>query len=282
MIAIVTDSTSDIPPSLAAERKITVVPQHILWGTDDLRDGVDIVSDTFYKRLANSSESPRTSQPVKADFAGAFRDALQQHNADEIVCITISKLLSGTHESALQAQAEADFNVTVIDSEFVSMGLGLQVLRAAELREEGATAAEIEAELAHRRPHVRIFFTVDTLDYLHRGGRIGRASHLVGTALKIKPILHVTEGQVASKESVRTRSKALKRMIDIIQEDLGDRQPAAMSVMHGNAAEDAKTLDEEVAKFWQPEQLYRSTVGVTVGTHAGPGVVGIAYDGTPA
>ncbi len=216
-IAIVTDSTSDLPVDTAAQHHIEIVPQHILWRTQSYLDGVQLKIADFYERLAHKSEMPKTSQPPPADFAVAYRHAREVNNADAVVCVTVSSTLSGTYNSAEAARALVDFPVQVVDSRSVTMGLGFAVLAAARARDQGATLAETAEAAAETGKKAHVFFTVNTLEFLQRGGRIGKAQRVIGTALSIKPIFRVYDGQVHSAETVRTRRRALARMLELAQ-----------------------------------------------------------------
>jgi DegV family protein with EDD domain len=278
MIALVTDSTCDLPRELAAALKIKIVPQYVIFGEESFRDGVDLDGETFYKRLENSPVMPRTSQPSASDFLVAYQQARQEFEADQVLCLTISSKLSGSYSSAMQAAQAADFKVRVLDSQFTSMALGFLMLKAATLRDEGVKLEEISRHLEARIKKIDVFFTLATLDFLHRGGRIGRAQHLIGSALQIKPILHLQNGMVTPQESVRTRSRAVRRMLDLLEERLATCPIKRIAVLHGRAAEEADQMAAEVQKTLAPQHFYRGIASATVGTHTGPGVLGIAFD----
>ncbi len=271
--AIVTDSTCDLPPALATEHKITVTPQHILWGTESFVDGVDITSDEFYHRLTHDPVLPKTSQPSAADFADRYRKARDKFGVDAILCITLSKLLSGTYSSAVAARDMVDFPVKVVDSTTVTISLGFAVLMAAQARDRGASideAASIAAESGRRS---KLMFTLNTLDFLYRGGRIGGGRRFLGTALSIKPILHIKDGEGTALESVRTRKRALNRMVEIAAQ-YGGQRPLWVGALNTNAA-DFDELSQELQTTLKPD-LYVHTIACSaVGVHAGPGTVGV-------
>lgn len=281
MVAIVTDSTSDLPIDIVEEKNIQIVPLHIVWGSESLIDGVEITGQQFYERLRTSEMMPGTSQPTPCEFAQAFKRISEEQNTDEIVCITISKKLSGTYESAVQAATELDLKIKVVDSTFTSMALGFMALQACALRDQGANAEEIAAALPARMPNINIYFTVATLDFLHRGGRIGKARHILGTALQIKPILCVDEGLAASAGSVRTRKKAIQKVIELVQEKTIHAPATRIAVLQGDALEEANQLAIDAQKALNPSVFYRSSVSSVIGAHTGPGVIGIAYDANP-
>lgn len=276
-VAIVTDSTCDLPADVVAKHQIHVVPQHILWGTESYLDGVDITSDVFYERLATAKETPQTSQPSVADFAEAYQTAREANNADSVLCITLSHNLSGTNNSAKQAVSQVEFPVEVIDARTASQPLGFVVLSAAEARDEGATLAEIVKVARDTVGKVQIYFTVGDLEFLHRGGRVGGAKRLIGDALKIKPILSVKAGMIAPKESVRTRRRVIKRLIDLVAEDQQGKIIKRLGVVHGDAQEEAEELISILKPRFNVEKVYLNTCCSAVGTHVGPGVIGVAY-----
>ncbi|MBZ0306804.1 MAG: DegV family protein [Anaerolineae bacterium] len=278
MFTIVTDSTSDIPEELAVKHKIHVIPQNIIWGKENVLDGVEMDSATFYQRLATDSTIPHTAAPAPGDFARAYEASLEAFPVNEVLCLTLSQKLSVTYTSAVQGTELVPFQVTVLDTETASLGLGILVLLAAALRESGANVDDTVAELKRHIPNIRVYFVVSTLDYLHRGGRIGRAKHLMGSALNIKPILSLDGGEIRPKESVRTHNKALNRLLEIVYTEGANRTITRMGVMHGQAEKEAQFLLERLRERFNPVHLYESHVCAAVGVHCGPGVVGISYD----
>ena len=276
-VAIITDSTSDIPAELAAKFDILVVPLYIHFGTEALRDGVDIDAPGFFARLTTDPNHPKTSQPLPADFVAAYDRVRQKPGIDEIVVLTISSALSGTYESAVIAKNEVDFPVHVVDTRNVSMGETLIVLAAAEAAEQGASAAEV-VELAESLiPRTTLLFAVDTLEYLHRGGRIGTASKFIGTALSIKPVLHIDDGHVAPLERIRTKKRALARLVELVEQNTEPGRPLTVAVGQGQAEEEARWITEELRTRLLLQAVYQIEVGATIGTHAGPGVVGVGF-----
>src|ERR1700730_16186055 len=275
-VAIVTDSTSDLPPHLTTSRSITVVPLTLNFEGKTLLDGVDIQPDEFYRRLPSATTHPTTSQPSPGRFAEAYSALLADHAA--VVSIHISGKLSGTHESARQAAAMTDpKRVKVIDSENVSMSLGLLTLAASALASSGAGAEAIEAKVLAMRRHVQTYFSVATLEFLRRGGRIGRANALLGSVLQVKPVLCIRDGLVTPLERVRTFERALNRIVELTR-TLDRGTGVCIIVGHADAEADA----ERVARELEPiaETLMIQPLGPVVGAHAGPGVVGVG--GYPA
>lgn len=276
--AIVTDSTSYIPPELVTKFGITVAPQVLIWDNTTYRDGVDIQPVEFYTRLKTAKVMPSTSQVSPATLQDIFQGLINQDLS--VLGIFISSKLSGTLQSAIQAKEmmeSAGSKVTLVDSQSTAMGLGFQVLAAARAQEAGATIAECAAlaETAHQRTGV--FFAVDTLEFLHRGGRIGGAQRFIGSALNLKPILAVKEGKVEGVERIRTKNKAHERVLELVTEQVKGKSKIRIATLHANAAEDAKSLLERAAHQLSPVETLFTEVSPVVGTHAGPGTVGLAY-----
>jgi DegV family protein with EDD domain len=276
-IAIVTDSTCDIPPELVEEYGITVVPLYILWGDDQLVDGVDIDTATFYARLPNDPNHPSTSQPTPADF----ERALGKLQAQDVVVITLTKELSGTFASACQAQKQAGQRCHVVDSRSLSMGLGQQVLAAARAREQGADVEGIIAAAERVRQKSSVLLTVDTLEYLHRGGRIGAAAKFLGSVVQLKPLLEVSHdtGVLEPVERVRTRKRALSRLVEETFERVDPNKPTRVAIVHSTAEEDAVAVRQEIEKMCEPLEVIMSAITPVLGVHGGPGVVALcAYN----
>jgi DegV family protein with EDD domain len=270
-VAIVTDSTADLPPQLAASRSITVVPLTLNFEGQSLLDGVDIQPDEFYRRLPSVTAHPTTSQPSPGRFAEAYSSLLADHDA--IVSIHISEKLSGTYASARQAADMTDpKRIRLVDSELVSMSLGLITLVASAMAAGGAEAETIEAKVLEMRSHIQTYFSVATLEFLRRGGRIGRASALLGSVLQVKPVLCIRDGLVTPLERVRTFDRALTRIVELAREtDRG--HGVCVIVGHANAASDAERISRELEPI--AETLMIQPLGPVVGAHAGPGVVGV-------
>lgn len=272
-VAVVTDSTADLPPDAVRDLGITVVPLNLHMEDRTYQDGVDITAQEFYQRLATATRLPTTSQPS----VGAFLQTYEAvgANSSGIVSVHISAKLSGTYNSALNAQnAYHDCPAEVVDAATFSLGLGMVVMVAARAAAKGASLQQIveEARSAMRRTHV--FFFVDTLEYLARGGRIGKARALVGSLLNIKPILTCHEGEVHPVDRARTRSRATERLLSLVQA-LGPIEETG--VIHSTTPDEAEALAQRVAPLVTGDlPVLTSRIGPVVGTHAGPGVVGIA------
>ena len=270
-VAIVTDSTADLPPELAASRSVTVVPLTLNLDGESLLDGVDITPAEFYRRLPLSNTHPTTSQPSPGRFAETYEALLKDH--DSVVSIHISEKLSGTVSSARQAADMTDpKRIHVIDSELVSMSLGLVTLAASALAGREADAETIEAKILSMRPHVQTYFSVATLEFLRRGGRIGRANALLGSVLQVKPVLCIRDGLVTPLERVRSFERALNRIVKLTRE-IDQGKGVCVIVGHAGAEADAERVSRQLEPI--AETLMIQPLGPVVGAHAGPGVVGV-------
>lgn len=275
-IAIVTDSTSSMPPELIEEYGIHVVPQVLNWAGESLLDGIDISTDEFYRRLPSAEEIPTTSQPTIADFKSVFEELHEQGQA--IVAICLSHKLSGTLHSARQAeQMVSDARIEIIDSYSVGMGLGYQVLAAARAAEGEATIDEIVGEVERARDRAGLVFALNTLEFLHRGGRIGSAARLLGTALNLKPILEIIDGAIEPIDRVRTRSKATERLLEIIEDRVEGKEVVQITFHHTGVMKDEEELGRKAHERLTPTEFHESILTPVLGTHAGPGVIAIAY-----
>jgi DegV family protein with EDD domain len=275
-VTVVTDSTAYIPQELLEKYNIHVVPQVLIWGDETFEDGVDIHPTEFYERLTTAKIMPSTSQVTPKSFIEMWGKLLEEDN--QILSILIPNTLSGTVASAIQAcENFPGAPIEIVESNMTAMALGFQVLAAAKAAKEGAEMAECKRLAEEARQHTGVVFAVDTLEFLHRGGRIGGGRRFLGTALRIKPILELQDGRIEAVESVRTRKKSLNRIIELVGERINGRQPVHLATLHANAEKDAKeilTMGEE--KFNPIESIF-SEVSPVIGTHAGPGVVGLAY-----
>jgi DegV family protein with EDD domain len=271
-VRIVTDSTCDLPRDLVEQAGITVVPLIVLFGDEALRDGVDIDAPTFYERLKASRDLPRTSQPSVETFRETYEALAKDTN--EIVSIHVSSKLSGTLNSATIArdQVSHELHIELVDSYNVSVGLGAIVLEAAAAANAGATMAEV-VEVT-RRAMDRVYWAafLDTLEYLHRGGRIGKARSLVGSILSIKPLLHCEDGEIAPFERVRTRAKAVERLFEIATQD---RTVKRLIVAAAGNEEEAMAFTERLRPVMPHTEFILGQIGPVVGVHAGPGALGV-------
>jgi DegV family protein with EDD domain len=270
-VAIVTDSTADLPSQLVRTRSITVVPLTLNFEGRSLLDGVDIRPSEFYRKLPNATTHPTTSQPSAGRFAETYAGLLTNHS--DVVSIHISEKLSGTYASAVQGAEMTDQSrVHVIDSQLVSMSLGLLTLAASEMASSGARADSVVERVNAMREQVQTYFSVATLEFLRRGGRIGRASAMLGSVLQVKPVLCIRDGLVTPLERVRTFDRALNRVIDLTRE-VDHGKGLCVIVGHADAEADAERVADELEP--QCETLMIQPLGPVVGAHAGPGVVGV-------
>ena len=277
-IAIVTDSTAYIPKEYLDRYGITVTPQVLIWGDKTYKAGVDIQPDEFYKRLKTSKVMPTTSQVSVVDMHKTFLGLLEQNY--EILGIFVSSKLSGTIQSAMQGReelAQGKDKVEIIDSNSTAMAMGFQVLAAARAAAEGASMRECKALTEKALACTGVYFVVDTLEFLHRGGRIGGAQRFLGTALNLKPILAIQDGRVEALERIRTKGKAIERLINIIAEQTAGKSPVRLASLHANAPDEAQALLDQAAKIVNATEVIFTSLSPVVGTHAGPGTVGLAY-----
>ncbi len=275
-IALVTDSTATIPDDLLREYDIRVAPQVVIFGEETLRDGVDITPDQFYVRLSESEVLPTTSQAT----VGAFKEIFEPLVAEDatILAFLISTGLSGTYQSAMQAKdLFPDARIEIVDSATAAMALGFQVLGAARAIKEGASAEEAIAVAKSAQDTTGVIFIVDTLEFLHRGGRIGGAARLLGTALNLKPLLAVNEGKIEALERVRTKRKATARLLEIMDGRLAGKDKIRIATIHAAAEADALDLLREAEARFKPIESVVSVASPAIGVHTGPGTLGLAY-----
>lgn len=277
-IAIVTDSTSFLPADIIKKHNITVAPQILIWGEQEFRDGIDIQPTEFYIRLKTAKTMPSSSQVSPSTMQATFQNLIDQ--GFEILGLFVSSKLSGTMQSALQAKESmgtAGEKVAIVDSFATSMSLGLIVLAAARAAESGSSLSECIAAVEVTKKNSGLFFAVDTLEFLHRGGRIGGAQRFIGSALNLKPILALKEGKVEGVERIRTKSKAHDRVLELVAEQVKGKSNIRLATLHANAADDAKTLLDRAAQQLNPIETIFAEVSPVVGTHTGPGTVGLAF-----
>ena len=275
-VAVVTDSTATLPREYLDQYPIWVAPQVLIWGEETLLDGVDIQPQQFYERLEKDPVHPTTSQVTPAKFREMFSNLLEMEY--HILAVLVSPKLSGTVESANQAKEMfPGAPIEIVDSESIAMAMGFQVLMAARAAKEGASLADCKDLALKSRPYTGVIFAVNTLEYLHRGGRIGGGAKFLGSALDIRPILEIRDGRVESVERVRTRKKSLARVVSLVEERIAGRTPVRLATLHANAAEDARWLLDVGCAHLQPVEKIYTEVSPVVGNHAGPGTVGLAF-----
>jgi DegV family protein with EDD domain len=273
-IALVCDSTADLSAAEQQSLDVAVVPLNVHFGSDILRDHVDITPGQFLDRLANATEMPRTSQPSPAAFGEAYKVVASHHDA--ILVLTLSSRLSGTYQSAVLGiqTGEVTVPVRVVDSLSASIGLGLQVRRARELINQGLELEQIAATLERERGQNHLIFFADTLEFLQRGGRIGKASQLVGTLLKIKPLLIVVDGEVVPYERTRSRSRAIEGLIEYARQFPVITRVAIL--FDGTSIDDVTTITRGISDRVPESAVIVERYGPIVATHVGPGALGIS------
>ncbi|RLC70810.1 MAG: hypothetical protein DRI81_18600, partial [Chloroflexi bacterium] len=275
-IAVVTDSSAYIPKEALGGLSIPMIPLWAIWGDEHLRDGVDIDPPAFYRRLRESEIFPTTSQPSSGEFENFFRQVGAE--ADAIVAVLLTSKLSGTVTNAQAALAQAsEIPIRIVDSLSTSMGLGFCVLAAARAAAAGKPLDEVATAAEEMRDRIHLIFVVDTLEYLHRGGRIGGARRLLGTALNIKPLLHFEEGAIEPLAQVRTKRKAIAEMLKVAEERLGGKQITEAAIVDADSPKEGDAVAEQVKARFGLSTVYRSPISPAIGTHAGPGAVGLAF-----
>jgi len=272
-VKIVTDSTADLPSQLAQQLGITVVPVYLRFGEEVYRDGVDISQEEFYQKLIQSSVHPTTSQSSPSDFASVYSKLSTE--TDEIVSIQVTSKLSGTYNSALQGREMAGVRcrVEVVDSLSVSMGLGLITMAAARLAEAGESLQEVMEEVGQAIPNIRLLGVFDTLKYLLRGGRIGRAKALLGSMLNVKPMLTMRDGELCPAGLCRTRSKGMERLLNLVRNTLNIQE---LAIVHSTTPDEASSLRERIGAIFDKRQIHLARLGPALGVHGGPGTLILA------
>jgi DegV family protein with EDD domain len=275
-LTIVTDSSAYLPENLTQELGIEVIPLQVIWNGESYYDGVDIKATEFYKRLKTADELPTTSAVSVHQFQEKIDELLSKDR--EVLILPISQGISASHANAVLASNCFEGRpVEVVDTRLVSMALGFMALTAARAARDGASLKEV-ADLARKTySHIGVYFTVDDLKYLHKGGRIGGAKRLLGSALKIKPLLQIQDGKIEAVGSAVTRKKALERLVKLVEEGVGTATPVHISVFHALDLDTAHQLQEICNQKFHPVENILSEVSPVVGSHVGPGTVSIAY-----
>jgi DegV family protein with EDD domain len=275
-VALITDSTNDLPEELIKRNNIMVVPLTIVWDDHTYLDGVDMCAEDFYKRLEIDPSIPTTSQPAPGDFLKTYQ-AAKQAGAEEIIVITISSAMSGTFESARTAAKSIDIPVHVVDSKSNSMSIGWQLLACARVRENGGELQAMLAAAEKVRANLHYHIVLDTLVYLFKGGRIAGAAKLVNSVLKIKPQIRVNHnsGTVEPGDISRTRAKAIDALYSGFFKKLDLLKPMRIAVLHNNALEDAQALAERIRLEYHPVELIIGIVSPVLGVHTGPRAIAL-------
>ncbi len=272
-VKVVTDSTSDIPAELAEELGITVVPIYVIFGQETYRDGVDMDADEFFDKLVHNNVHPTTSVPSPKDFADVYNELASK--TDEIISIHLTSKESGTYNSAVLAKelVEKECRIEVVDSQSISMSLGMLVIAAARQALAGASLDQV-AEFAHRNvPRVHLMILLDTLKYVIRGGRLSKASGLVGTVLRVRPLLTMREGDLMPAGVARTKAKAVERLYSFAK---GFSRVKELAVAYTTDRDEARSFLDRMKSLFPDATSYLARVGPSLGTHAGPGTMGVA------
>ena len=274
-IAVVTDSTADLPKELYKENNIKVVPLHVHFGNDVYKEGIDLSSEQFYNKLRSAKTMPRTSQPAPYEFEAVYKKLIDK--SDSIVSIHLSSKLSGTYQSAsIAAKAVDPKNIHVIDSNFVSAGTGLLALEAVRLSNQNIPARDIVNKLESLKTKLKLFFTVDTFDYMVKNGRIGKATAFLGTLLSIRPIMAIADGIVEPIEKLRgSRERALKRLAEVAAEAMPKGANLRGAIVHAVEPERGEILKQTLEGLLPFESLITCSLGAVIGSHGGPGTLGI-------
>ena len=273
-IAVVTDATADLPDRVVRRRGLHVVPLSVTFGDETFVSGETITADEFYGRLATSRTPPMTSQPTPADFARCYA-AIADQGYDRIVSIHCSSELSGTYDVARTQAPKAPLPVEVVDSRVIGASLGLAVLAAADVIAADGEVADALAAVARVRDRGVGLLVVDTLEFLKRGGRLSGPQAAIGTALRVKPLLHLTDGRVEIRERTRTWARARDRVVEIVA-GLATRGPVDIAIVHAVGAQHAMELRNAITHRADAEVRFESVIGPIVGTHVGPGAIGVA------
>ena len=275
-VKIVADSSCGIAPETAAQLDITVVPLRVNFGLETLRDNIDISPAAFLDRLARSKQFPTTSQPPAGDFMDVFKQP--RAAGRDVLCVLLSNKLSGTVMSANAARQQLnDDRITVFDTLNVASGDAILVLEAARLAQQGCSTPEIVARLTVMRDKVQLYFVVDTLEYLAKGGRVSNAQAFIGSVLQMKPILKVENGLVEGAERIRTISKAHKRLREIAAAGVADKATAQVIVMYTTIQEKAQQLADEIRATYNLPEVPIQAISSVVSAHTGPRALGVAF-----
>ena len=276
-VAIVTDSTVAIPPSIVAEQKLTIVPLAVNWDGETYLDGIDITPKQFYERLGKSKTMPTTSQPSAGAFVEVYTRLLDE--GYDILTLVISSKLSGTWDSAIQgAEGLPQDRLVVLNSLQASMPLSIMALMTSDAALKGASLLECKNLAIDVSERVQTLFVLETLEFLHRGGRIGAAARFLGTALKLKPILKLQNGAIVPLEKVRTFSKAIKRLFEIAETDLGKQgRVEYLGVLSANSPKYSEEITATARQRFRVKNEFVSEISPVIGTHTGPGAVGLVY-----
>lgn len=279
-VAIVTDSTVNLPEDLIDQYNLNIVPLNVIWEGVTYKEGIDITTSEFYQRLKTAKELPTTSQPSAGQFHEVYSELAKTHEG--IVGVFLSEDLSGTLDSARTAASMMkDYPIEIVDSRVISLALGFLVLASARAAQQNLGISDVADSARRLMGTTRFIFVVETLEYLHRGGRIGGAQRLLGSVLSMKPLLQLQEGKVMPLESVRSKRKAVNRMLAIAAEDLKNKKDIRLGVIHAAAKDEADQIQKEATELLNPVEVIQNELSPVIGTHVGPGTVGLSYTYAP-
>lgn len=275
-VALITDSTCDLPQEWIEKYGIMVVPLTIIFGDEQFLDRVEMSAEQFYERLSTDRTHPTTSQPTPRAFLEAFKK-VQELGAEEILVITISSAMSGTMESARQAAQEFPLKVTLVDSKSNSMGLGWQVIAAARAQEAGGRLSEMLTAIEEVRKNLAYYISLDTIEYLSRGGRFGEAVRFINSVIRIKPLIYVRHetGTVGAGLPARSRQNGIEGLYTEFFRHVNNKLPLHITVLHNNALEEASALSARVMQEFSPVELFISIVSPVLGVHTGPKAIAL-------
>jgi DegV family protein with EDD domain len=275
--AIITDSTSDIPEDIAKELDLKIIPLTVNFGEESFLDnGKDINKKDFYNKVRSSEKLPTTTQPTPKNFIELYSDTFK--TSDSIISIHISKKMSGTINSAEMAKKELPGrDIEIIDSEFVHMPLGFLVIKAAQLSQQDRSKEEILKDVYDLKSKIKVLIVPSTLEYLKKGGRIGKAKGLIASLLEIKPILTIHDGEISQFKTARRWNQAKIELIDSMKNMVKNPENLIVSVGHADAKDDAAEMYQRIKETFNPKKIINVDIGIVVGTHLGPGGLGITF-----
>lgn len=279
-VRVVTDSTADIPAEVREALGIEMVPLKVHIGMETYLDSVTIQPEEFYRKLENTKILPTTSQPSPVDFLNTYKRLAAADPGAPILSIHLSSALSGTYQSAMMAKSlleeTAEADISIVDSQSACYGFGIMVVRAAEAAREGKSKEEILEMLQDLHAHLSLYFLVDSLEYLHKGGRLGKAAAYFGTLLNIKPILSIDrDGEIFSVDKVRGQKKAMAKIVEMLKEKWGPNDGMEAAISHSNSQEAAEELSALISGNFAVKKTYYTNIGPVIGSHTGPGTVAV-------
>jgi DegV family protein with EDD domain len=276
-VALITDSTCDIPDEMVERYNILVIPAYVIWGDEQFKDRIDLHAREFYQRLQTDPVYPSSSHPTPGDFYALYQ-RLHNEGVEEIVVVTVSSAMSGTYNAAHQANPMIEIPVHVVDAKGPSMSLGWQVLAAARAREAGGDADAMVTAAEDARSRMAQLVYMESIEYLHKGGRIGNAVNLLGTLLRIKPVVYINHktGVVEVETAARTRSRGIEALYKGFFKRLDTSKPLHVAVLHGGVPEDANALAARIQEAYNPQELIINVTGPVLGINTGPEALALA------